>query len=54
MQMLTISNAQWRTDLQILVDELTAHHLNLFHTVTQERWLATVADLHAAMPTLCA
>ncbi|HMN29082.1 MAG TPA: S41 family peptidase [Caldilineaceae bacterium] len=51
-QIPTLSKAQWREDLQFLVDELTAHHLNLFHTITQERFTQAVADLYAAIPNL--
>lgn len=51
-QMPGLSKTQWREDLQYLVDELTAHHLNLFHTITQARFAAVVADLHAAIPRL--
>lgn len=51
-QIPALGKAQWREDLQYLVDELTAHHLNLFHTITQERFTQAVADLHAAIPML--
>lgn len=51
-QIPALGKAQWREDLQYLVDELTAHHLNLFHRITQERFMQAVTDLHAAIPML--
>ena len=51
-QIPALSKAQWREDLQYLVDQLSDHHLNLYHTITQERFAEAVADLHAAIPLL--
>jgi hypothetical protein len=48
----TLSQAQWRQDLQYFARELTRRHANAFHHIPREEFERAVADLDAAIPSL--
>lgn len=43
---------QWREDLRFMAAEMERRHVNLFHTVSRERFAAALADLDARIPML--
>lgn len=43
---------QWREDLRFMAAELQRRHANPFHTVSRERFAASVAELDARIPSL--
>ena len=47
-----MTSEQWRADLQHLARELPRHHINVFHSVSRERFAVEVTQLRSAIPTL--
>ncbi len=49
-EMLQLSTAQWREDLQFVARELPKRHANAFHFTSPERFAASVAELDRKLP----
>jgi len=47
-----LTTQEWQADLQYLAKELPRRHKNAFHTVSQEQFEKSVADLNARIPNL--
>jgi hypothetical protein len=47
-----ITPDEWRADLRYLAAELPRRHVNVFHTISRERFADEVAKLEAAIPRL--
>jgi hypothetical protein len=44
--------ANWRADLKFLAEQLPRTHKNAFHSISQEKFTAAVADLDARIPSM--